>query len=365
MLTAERVLDGQFMKDVDLYVSDHFPGRHFFVGLDAYYALYTGRNGSNGIYQGKDGYLLTKPVEAGPRLTQNLLAIRNFSEDTGLPVTMMVAPSAGFIYQELLPMNHDVYRDGEILSEMQKAIQKPFESGADAIRWVVLIGPYQEAKKNREAGNTAETNEGGGKESGDAMDGGLYYKTDHHWTSLGAYIAYREVGRALGFTPLEPSDFVISTYDGFYGTSYAKSAYWLTDPDQITLWESRRIDPEAISVEIFDDDREEVIRSDSMFFQDRLSESDMYQVFLDGNHSMVRIENQSAPEGKLLIIKDSYGHTIAPFLANHYREIYMVDLRYYRRNPVSQLIAEQGIDQVLFVYSLSGFVSDQNFIWLK
>ena len=101
----------------------------------------------------------------------------------------------------------------------------------------------------------------------------------------------------------------------------------------------------------------------SLFYRDRLEESDKYTVYLNGNQPLVRIHNPQG-EGKLLVIRDSYSNCLGTFLANNYEEVVLVDLRYYK-TPISQLVAETGFDDVLVCYSLYNFLTDANFPWLK
>ena len=102
-----------------------------------------------------------------------------------------------------------------------------------------------------------------------------------------------------------------------------------------------------------------------VFYEERLDEIDKYTVYLDGNHSMVRIENpDNAGKGKLLVIRDSYANCLGCFLAESYETVVLVDLRYYK-NPVSELYAQEGFDDVLISYSLSNFMTDTNLVWLR
>ena len=118
-------------------------------------------------------------------------------------------------------------------------------------------------------------------------------------------------------------------------------------------------------MEIHDDTTDEVKTNDSFFFADHLQEMDMYPVFLDGNHSLVKVTNEDAPDKKLLVIKDSFAHCMVPFLSEHYSEIYMVDLRYFRSTPISQLIEQNDIDETLILYGLDNLINDTNVMWLK
>jgi hypothetical protein len=153
--------------------------------------------------------------------------------------------------------------------------------------------------------------------------------------------------------------FDITVSEGFYGATYAKGRLWEYQPDSIELW--RR--PISVQTEIHEGGRVE--RASSMFFEERLTGADPYSVFLDGNHAEVRLINPSAASGKLLIIKDSYAHCLAPFLAGHYQEIQMIDLRFYKKNLTAQFIEETGADEVLFVYGVSGLTGSGDFVWLS
>ena len=179
---------------------------------------------------------------------------------------------------------------------------------------------------------------------------------------MGAYLAYCAFAQTRGFTPLPETAFQKVAYPNFYGTTYAQSGYWLTPPDTIELWENPEL---HVQVEIFDDGVEGSQKSDSVFFLENLEGEDQYTVFLNGNHSLVRITNPQAEGGKLLILKDSFSHCLAPFLANHYQEIDLIDLRYYTQSAVSDLVQERGITEILACYGLDDLVNDANFTFLR
>ncbi|MDR1204209.1 MAG: hypothetical protein LBL26_01830 [Peptococcaceae bacterium] len=325
--------DGSYERSAENYISDHFPFRKAWLWLEAHYELYTGRNGSNGVYAGKDGYLIETPVPVdSARFAANLEDIRLFAESAQIPVSVMAVPSAGFVLEDFLPGSHMAYPDGS-LSQTARARLGP------AVQWIDLADAFRSQ----------------------ASASPLYYKTDHHWTSRGAYLAYSEFAAAKGMTPFPEESFEITVSEGFYGTTYAKSRLWESRPDSIELW--RR--PVPVQVEIQDSGSGESIRASSMFFEDHLNGEDPYSVFLDGNHAQVRMINPAVDSGKLLIVKDSFAHCLAPFLAGHYREIQMIDLRYYRKNLTAQLVRETGANEVLFVYGAGGLAGDGNFVWLR
>jgi len=185
----------------------------------------------------------------------------------------------------------------------------------------------------------------------------LYYKTDHHLTAQGSYLMYEKYCEAIGESAktFETKE----VFDGFYGTTYSRSGLWGKKPDTIEVWKNENTD-----VEVIIDDATTQKTANSLFFTEHLNEDDKYPVYLDGNHSLVTIKNKANNSGKkLLIIKDSYAHCFTTFLYEHYSEIYMVDMRYYRKS-VSSLVSENGITDVLYLYGVDNFSTDTNSAWL-
>ena len=173
---------------------------------------------------------------------------------------MTVIPSTGYINSDKLPFNHEEYKDNELISSFKNKL-------SENIKFIDVTEAFKEKAKSEQ----------------------LYYKTDHHWTSKGAFECYKLLGNAMGYEPVDESEFSVETIDGFYGTSYSKSALWTLPPDKIELWSRKNQPEDSVSVEISDGG--EAISSDSYFFREQLKNDDKYPVFLDGNHSLVRIKN--------------------------------------------------------------------------
>jgi hypothetical protein len=150
-------------------------------------------------------------------------------------------------------------------------------------------------------------------------------------------------------------DFIIEVQEGFQGSTYSRSALWLMEGEPLELWHG--------SEELTVTNGESETAHSGVFYRERLEEADKYTVFLDGNHSIVRIQNPEK-QGKLLVIRDSFSNALGCFLAESYGEVVLVDLRYYKQ-PVSQLAAEEGFDNVLICYSIGNFMTDVNFSWLR
>ncbi len=326
-VTWENIASGKFSQEVDDYMADHLPGRDFFVGLNAYVNLLTGRQVSTDIYVTDDGRLVEAPTKWDEAAAlKNMAAINRFAQTTGKNVTFMIAPSAGWAVQDTILGPADSYNDEAIIESIY-AMADP------ALKIQDLISIY----KAHEA------------------PGSLYYRTDHHWTSLGAYLAYEAFCTAQG-QPVRPqSDFTVETVDGFHGSTYSRAALWLTKAESLELWHGS--DKLTVS------NGETEGTHAGPFYRDRLEEADKYTVYLDGNHSVVRLHNPEG-SGKLLVVRDSYSNCLGAFLAESYEEVILVDLRYYKQ-PISALLEQEGIEDVLICYSIGNFMTDANIIWLR
>ena len=319
--------ENSFQTHFESFIEDHTAGRDFWVELSAYYNLILGNNGAKGVYHGKDGYLINDPTET-EKFSRNLGFIEEFAEHIAgmkVPVTVAVAPSTGYVCEDKLPDLHYTYHDDELFAEMQDTFK--------TAEFVDLREPLKTAYND---GNQ------------------VFYRTDHHWTSFGAFTAYQALSKSLGYTPNDKSAYEVTSYEGFYGTTYSTSGYWLTKPDDIEVWDNP---DNQIDVSIVDGETKD---QEDMFFYSHLEEPDKYPVFLDGNHPYTVITNKNAAtDEKLLVVKDSFAHSLVPFLADHYAQIIMVDMRYYSM-PMQPIIEHEGIDRVLFLYSVDNLATDDN-----
>lgn len=331
-LSATSVFDGSFEMDFENYISDNFQYREFFVGCSSYYDFISGRNGENGIYKGADEYLISAPLKNNyEKLRLNINKINEFVNNNNLKATLMVIPSTGYIMEDKCPSLHLKYSDKEFIGFIEQMKRN--------IDFIDLNKTFEQVK------NTDQ----------------VFYKTDHHWTSSGAFDAYKAYCNLSNIKNLEKSDFDINTFDGFCGTTYSKSAYWLNSPDKIEIWNNKKFN--NISM-LIDDGNNQIKKSDSLFFMDHLNNLDKYPIYLDGNHGFVKITNPEADGGKLLVVRDSFGNCLAPFLSSHYSEIYMVDTRQYKKS-VSEIVKENDINSILFIYGMENMVNETNLTLLK
>jgi hypothetical protein len=188
----------------------------------------------------------------------------------------------------------------------------------------------------------------------------IYYRTDHHWTTLGAYYAYAayKTMRAESPTPLAQYKTSAVATD-FYGTTYDKIQRKET-ADTIYKYELANAD-DVVSVEF--DDGEMVW--DSCYDESFLSQKDKYSFFFGGNTAKIKITTQ-ADNGKcLLLLKDSFSNSFVEFLIPDYEYIYMIDLRYTQDDVytlMDEIDAEHTISDVLVMYNTEKFMQDSN-LW--
>ena len=317
-LEWSEVASGEWGSDAETYMADHIPGRDFFVGLNAYYDLLFGRQKTKDIWLvGQDRLVEAPVVHKQAAIESNMGFINRFADTVGQNVDLMIIPSAGWA------CGLADYTDKQIIDSI-------YQAAGSNLSTLDVTGIYENSPH-------------------------LYYKTDHHWNSAGAYAAYAFYMETIGRDYRKEAHFEKAVHGRFQGSTYSRSALWLTPAEDLELWIG------SLNLTVTNGETEGVHQG--VFYPERLKEADKYTVFLDGNHSIVRIQNPAAT-GKLLVIRDSYSNSLGCFLVESYGEVILVDLRYYRQ-PVSQLVAEESVDDILVCYSLSNFLTDVNIMWLK
>lgn len=337
--SVKSLLDGSYGEKYERYMSDQFPGRDGWIGLKVTAERLALREDVNGVYFGKDGYLIERfdreDVE-GEQLDKNMGKLAAFTgaveKSLGKDhVRVMLVPSASQVMTERLPFLAAPYDQGRVTEMLCASL---LEVGGSA-EMVLSVEDYLKSFR----------------------DEALYYRTDHHWTAKGAFLGYRLWAESVGLSSWTEDMFDIRTVSsGFHGTVYSKlNVPW--QYDSIEVWQPKEMQDYRLT---FDGEPEEY---DSLYFPEALKGKDKYAVYLDGNHAITRIENRSVEgeqrEKKLLIIKDSYAHSFAVFAANHFGTVYMTDLRYLNVN-LKEWMGEQGITDVLVLYQIPGFAKEKS-----
>ena len=317
----------KFTLQFEDYVTDQFVFRDSWIGIKTYTEKTIGKTDMNGVYFAKEDYLITKTDADGVDKEQEEKNISRLDEfvkkyETLLGkghVSVMLIPTAADILSDYMPAFTDEYD--------QKALLERLEGMISPEAWVRVRDSLMAHKEEY-----------------------LYYRTDHHWTALGAYYAYREFAKSQGLPVRELSDYKETIgSDEFYGTLYSKVNLPMKY-DTVTMYD----DGQKYRVEYDANGK----YSNSLFAMNRLEEKDKYMVYLDGNHALVQIRSTNKNGRKLLVIKDSYAHTFLPFIAQDYEEITMVDFRYMKL-PVSALMEMYPSTDVLLLYNATNFVVDE------
>lgn len=322
---------GNYTKKYESYISDQFPGRRFFVNVKAKADKLMGKSESNDVFIGKDDQLIEDFEERPKEETdEKVSAINEFVKvNANINTYFMMVPTATEILKEKLPK----YAPVDSQSEYIKYIQENLNSN------IKFINPYDALINNK--------------------DKYLYYKTDHHWTSKGAYIAYVEFCKAVGLEPKTEEEFDIELVaNDFYGSLTSKIGVKKGNPDYIDAYIPKENGEVVVNYVT------EQKRTTSLYNSESLEKKDKYEVFTGGNHPQINIKSLGDPKKKLLVIKDSYANSFLPFLTSHYGEIDVVDLRYYMED-VEELIKTKGITDILFLYNVNTFNSDDSILNLN
>ena len=331
------IMNGGFSDQVDTWLQDHFPLRSEFVSLYSYANRYTGRNAVESVVLASDDRLIKAPIEASDSAIEtNIGKLTRFIGENELNAYTYFIPTSGYMLENELPKLHLEYHDGEILDRLETALL----GSAEAIPVRSIF-----------------------REQDDI--GSLYYKTDHHLTMKGSYLSYVEIAERLGLTPLPESEFTKTSYD-FYGTLYGQSCLFGVSCDTLETWVGSY--DQKLTVTTADGGDEKVYRGslDTDCLKDDVV--DKYAAYLYSNHGVTRIVNDSVIDGTLLVLKDSFGNAIVPFLAAHYNTIIMIDVRSLYYSPSlpapSELCKEYGISDFLVVTGLDT-VAEGTLDWLR
>ncbi|MBF1271830.1 DHHW family protein [Oribacterium sinus] len=179
----------------------------------------------------------------------------------------------------------------------------------------------------------------------------IYFRTDHHWTQLGAYYGYQEYCKSMGYSTKPLSDYQKLDFPEFYGTFYFfmnRPESLKGHPDQVTAYQG------SMNTMQYTDSKGNLQEGKLINDASQMLPGNKYNCFMLGDHGYVEIHNEGAPRKKsILVLKDSYGNAFVPLLAQDYRDVYVVDYRHYQGNA-SSLIREKGIEEILFLNNIMG-----------
>jgi hypothetical protein len=326
--SVDNLLYNRFTSKYEKYMADQFILRNFWINVKSSTEILTGKKENNDVYLAADKYLIAKFKKPDKEnFDEKLKAINTFSNETQkLSKYIMLVPNKIKVLQDKLPEFAPVEDQLEYINKFYSGLDKDIKT----------INVFDTLNKNK--------------------DKYIYYKTDHHWTSEGAYYAYLEFCKSAKIAPKDSSSYDIEKVNNeFYGTLYSRAGVKDVDSDIINVYLPKS--HEDILVNYL----EEKKKSTSLYNSSSLNTKDKYSTFLGGNHPIIKISTMSDSDKKLLVIKDSYANCFIPFLTSHFNDIIVVDLRYYS-DDVNTLIKDYNITDVLMLYNANTFFEDESIL---
>ena len=327
-ISITKVLDGRFQKKYESYLRDQFPGRDHWVSFQTDMELFMGKNEIHNVYIGKNHYLLEHYTEKEfdpQQISKNLQALEKFVGKTkqNADVHVMMVPTKSWVLREKLPAFAPHYKEQKFYDALQQKLEKE-----DVL---ISVEPVLDAHKEEE----------------------IYYRTDHHWTTLGAWYAYEQYTKAVGgdLQRAQGKKKFRCISKGFYGTTYAKINY-ARQADKIEIYES------ADKLRVVYNMGEK--KTKTLYDFSFLKTADQYSVFTGGNQAVLEITGGIKNGKTLLLIKDSFANSILPFLAEDYEKLVVVDLRQLNVSG-DRLLEMFSPTDILILYNSAQFAQDKEF----
>lgn len=325
------ILSGDYQETYEAYLNDQFIFRDRFVDIAVEAMKLTGRRDVNGIYMGTSGYLLEKYTEgdfSGEQAENNCAlladAVNALAEQYGAEhVTCMMIPGKANVMTSAMPAYAAGYDEQRIIGDIREMLTNPS-------LLVDATGVLQMHQQEY-----------------------IYYRTDHHWTALGAYYGYTALAERLGYEAEALNTYTRQAVsDDFYGTGYNKS-HQRVEPDTVELFLPEK--DFIVSVDFNNGERV----TDSCYLPEEIEEEkDKYRIFFGGNTAKIDIRTQADTGRTLVVLKDSYANSLVPFLTGEFDRIIMLDLRYASDTLPVLLQDYEDITDILVMYNVEKFLQD-------
>ncbi|MBS6229933.1 MAG: hypothetical protein KH509_09265 [Clostridium sp.] len=353
-------VDGSFGSKYVKYINEQFLGRDNWISMKAVADMGLGRIESHGVTYGDDHYLMEKleivedqnyPANAGTNIVKQTALDRSngmvssFLQMYDQPITFSLVPNSYAILEDEVPT-------GFPGADQQAYTQQIYRTLSEADDQLEIVD-FSDALSQHK-------------------DEYIYYRTDHHWTTLGAYYAYVAYCEQKGLTPVSLEELEENKVEDFYGTFYSKAkrpsqpadtiTWYDVDVDEFAFVANLQQDKQLAQLgEVVQEDGLELLRVDGMMDQRKFEVRDKYAAFMWGNSGYVKIKsnhNLNHQEGKtsrLLLFKDSYANSMIPYLTYNYDEIIVVDLRYMAKS--TKELMQEEFDDIFVMYNFSTYVS--------
>lgn len=321
----ETLVNGKYMNKLDEYVNDQFIMRDEFISAQSMMEYGIGKRENNGVFIADKALIKHLDEPNMEYVNENIEGINYFADKFKGKSSVMLVPSASQIQSEKLPRFAQTWDQEKLTNDSYNLLNK-----TDNISLYETLNNHDKEY--------------------------IYYRTDHHWTTYGAYLAYVEYCNTLGLTPSGYNKKTVT--EDFNGTLYSSSGVRFMQSDSIEAFENST----KVRCSVFDGKEE--TKHDFIYFDEFLNQKDKYAYFLGTNQPIVRLYGENNTGKKLVIFKDSYAHCLAPMLLEQFDEVALVDLRYINKSLDTMLDIDE-YDNALFLYSVETFTSQKNLSVLK
>ena len=325
-LKLDQIISGGYEKQFETYENDQFPLRDMWITLKATTDRLMGKVEENGVYLGKKGYLMeafNAPSQTQYDATVN--AMTSFAQKhSDLKQYALIAPNSVNILKSNLPAFAPADDQNPWIDKLKDSLTSA------GVTFIDIRDTFTDHKAEE-----------------------LYYHTDHHWTTLGAYYAYLQAAAVMGIDTSSDSYDKAPVSQTFKGTLSAKSGFRSGETDELDVFLPNGDNTLSSVVNYVDEQK----KSASFYDTSKLNTRDKYALFFGGNHAQIKISTPTESNNTLLVLKDSYANSFVPFLAQHYRKIIMIDPRYYY-GDLEQLLQVENVQEVLYLYNANTFFAD-------
>ena len=328
-LSISSIFSGRFETKAESYAADQFMLRNMFIKIKSSFDTSLGSTESNNVFMCKDNYLMENISKLDTKKMENnynsLAKLKQLYPNINMD--FMLVPNAANIMSDKLPLFAVTEDQNKQMVDFFKKRQsigiKPGDVRATFI-------------KNKEKIE-------------------LYYHTDHHWTTDGAYLAYQDFAKKNKLNSNIKYD-ALAVKNDFRGTLASKSGFTNGLNDMIKIYLPKEGQNYKNSVIFYSDTKE---KTTEFYKLNNLKKKDTYTVFGGSNHPIYSIKTPVSSQRKILLIKDSYANSFIPFLSQDYREIIVIDPRYFF-DDISEIIKANGITDILFLYNANTFFNDNS-----
>ena len=328
-LSISSIFSGRFETKAESYAADQFMLRNMFIKIKSSFDTSLGSTESNNVFMCKDNYLMENISKADAKKMENnynsLAKLKQLYPNINMD--FMLVPNAANIMSDKLPLFAVTEDQNKQMDNFFKKIQ------SIGINPVDVRATFKKNKEKIE----------------------LYYHTDHHWTTDGAHLAYQDFAKKNKLNSNIKYD-ALAVKNDFRGTLASKSGFTNGLNDMIKIYLPKEGRNYKNSVIFYSDTKE---KTTEFYKLNNLKKKDTYTVFGGSNHPIYSIKTPVSSQRKLLLIKDSYANSFIPFLSQDYREIIVIDPRYFF-DDISEIIKANGITDILFLYNANTFFNDNS-----